>query len=447
MINTRIQAVLTARKHAQRNKPIVGRLLETLPSAGGSSPTRPSTTSRRRSACPVCRPYSSIRSRAAGAGWRGAHPATRRGQWSSPPRPRPRRASLGTLRPHDPGAQTCREGRRQQRRTPRLAASIGGVPGRPDRLAAQLGAEGVFHEAARRPPRHRETPIRVCSPAASRPSAFHRKVARRRSRAATSARPPCRRGEAPKECRCLPRHPTTKLTRRPGTAMTRRTSAPSSSAATRSSARAAASIGLGVGVGRHVDSRADLAVEPHRDLDRLVDQQRRVGLGERLVGQRVGMAQPGPQLLADVRGQRCQQQHQRFHHRTRHAAVGVAHGQVVVQLGDPGDRHVEPHASPCRSRTASMVRCSARSVASSGASSVTRDVAGVLVDDVAPDPLQQPEHADHRLGVPRPALVERSGEHLVQPQRVGAVALRTCRPGVTALRRLLPILPNSRRTG
>src|SRR6185436_1617272 len=32
-------------------------------SAGGSSPTRPSTASRSRSACPVCRPYSSTRSK------------------------------------------------------------------------------------------------------------------------------------------------------------------------------------------------------------------------------------------------------------------------------------------------------------------------------------------------------------------------------------------------
>src|SRR6476661_2275042 len=45
----------------------------------------------------------------------------------------------------------------------------------------------------------------------------------------------------------------------------------------------------------------------------------------------------------------------------------------------------------------------------------------VLVDDRAPDPLQQPERPDHGLRIPGPILLERTGEHLEQPHRVCAI--------------------------
>ena len=48
-------------------------------------------------------------------------------------------------------------------------------------------------------------------------------------------------------------------------------------------------------------------------------------------------------------------------------------------------------------------------------------LAGLLVDHVAPEPLQEPVDADDVAGVPGPARVERAHEHLVEPQRVGAV--------------------------
>ena len=104
-------------------------------------------------------------------------------------------------------------------------------------------------------------------------------------------------------------------------------------------------------------------------------------------------------------------------------------------------------SSSMPSRTASIVRCRTRRESSSSGSSTTRDGAGLLVDQQPPDPLEQPVHADDRGGVPRAALVERAGEHLVQPQGVRAVARRTSRRATTEFFRLLPIFPNSRVTG
>src|SRR6266508_1681922 len=54
--------------------------------AGGSSPTSPSTASRSRSACPVCRPYYSIRSQTSRRklAWRPSGQETWM-SWSSPP--------------------------------------------------------------------------------------------------------------------------------------------------------------------------------------------------------------------------------------------------------------------------------------------------------------------------------------------------------------------------
>ena len=60
------------------------------------------------------------------------------------------------------------------------------------------------------------------------------------------------------------------------------------------------------------------------------------------------------------------------------------------------------------SRTDAIERCSTRSVSSSGASSDDVRLAGVLVEDGAPDALEQAEHADDGLGLPRAALLERA---------------------------------------
>ena len=48
---------------------------------------------------------------------------------------------------------------------------------------------------------------------------------------------------------------------------------------------------------------------------------------------------------------------------------------------------------------------------------------GLLVDDVAPQPLQEAEHADDIAGLPWPGGIQRTHRHQVQTERVGAVAV------------------------
>jgi hypothetical protein len=84
-----------------------------------------------------------------------------------------------------------------------------------------------------------------------------------------------------------------------------------------------------------------------------------------------------------------------------------------------------------------------RSVSSSAASASRPQLAGLLVDDVAPQPLQEPVHADDVRVSHGRLCVERPHRHLVEPQRVGAVVVVHL-VGVTAFFRLLPILPYSR---
>ena len=52
-----------------------------------------------------------------------------------------------------------------------------------------------------------------------------------------------------------------------------------------------------------------------------------------------------------------------------------------------------------------------------------RHFTGFLVDHVAPQPLQKAVHPDDVAGLPRTRRIERAHRHLVQAQRVGAVAL------------------------
>ena len=70
-------------------------------------------------------------------------------------------------------------------------------------------------------------------------------------------------------------------------------------------------------VGGDRDPAPHLALDLDRVLDAVVDQIRRVGHRERAVGQEVAVAQPLPQFLGDVRGQRRGHQHQRLGHQPR----------------------------------------------------------------------------------------------------------------------------------
>ena len=175
---------------------------------------------------------------------------------------------------------------------------------------------------------------------------------------------------------------------------------------------------LGVGPGGGLERRRrqaggtvirarDLAVDLHRDLDGVVDQQRRVGHGERLVGQR----RPWPRR-AHSSSATCGA-----------SGASISTSGSATSRGTPpsGYRAVRWLFSSVRraiavlnrsvsmpSRTAAIVRCSTRRSRRRRASSDDARLAGVLVDDVAPDPLQEAEHADDGLGLPRPAQVERA---------------------------------------
>ena len=155
------------------------------------------------------------------------------------------------------------------------------------------------------------------------------------------------------------------LTIRPGTTMTFFGALPPSAATILASARAAASTTSSGASAATMMRDAHLAVDLHRQLDRVVDQQRRVGDGERLVGERSVVAEQPPQLLGQVRGERGAHQHQLVGDRPRAAAQL---GEVVVQLDQLGDRGVEPqrlHVGRARRRScgAAGARCRRRSPA------------------------------------------------------------------------------------
>ena len=136
--------------------------------------------------------------------------------------------------------------------------------------------------------------------------------------------------------------------------------APPTAAATLGSASAAASTVGGVGVGGHGDVAADLAVDLHRVLDGVVDEQGRVGDGERGVRDAAVVAEAQPQLLADVRGERGDHQHERLGDLAADRSAGGHLGEVVVELDQLGDRGVEAQRPRPRVRTTSIVRCSSR---------------------------------------------------------------------------------------
>ena len=94
---------------------------------------------------------------------------------------------------------------------------------------------------------------------------------------------------------------------------------------------------------------------------------------------------------------------------------------MVVELEQPRDRSVEAqhrHVVADRHDRA-MEEPAARLVV--GRSVRDAQLSGRLVDDVAPQALQEAVHADDVGGGPRTLLVERTHEHLVETQRVGAV--------------------------
>ena len=195
------------------------------------------------------------------------------------------------------------------------------------------------------------------------------------------------------------RRQTTTLTIRPGTTITFLASAPAIAACTLGSARAAASTVAGVGVGGDGDVAAHLAVDLHRVLDGVVDQHRRIGGRHRLVGDRARRARAG----ATAPRRRAARAATTINTSASATSRGVASSLVTWLLSSIS------LAIAVLKRSASMSARTAvdRAVQQPGGVRVGRrvddaDLTGLLVDDVAPQPLQEAEHADDVARLPRP---------------------------------------------
>ena len=156
------------------------------------------------------------------------------------------------------------------------------------------------------------------------------------------------------------------------------------------------------------------------------------------MGQRLLVSQPVPQLLRDVRGQGGDHQHQRFHRGPGHHLEG---GQDGVVLREPCDGGVERQPLVVfGDGVDGFVQGMEGVVVDIG---ITGDqIARLLVDDVAPQPLQESLRPDHGAGLPRLRLGQRAHTHFVEAEGVSAVGLVHLVRGDDVLQRLahLPVL-------
>ena len=177
-------------------------------------------------------------------------------------------------------------------------------------------------------------------------------------------------------------------------------SSPSSVAMTLSSASAAASAVVVVRVGRDGDAAADLAVDLHGHLDRVVDEERRVGDGEFDVG--VAPISSWPSLRHSSSAT-CGTSGASMRTIASATARGVASSLVTALFNSISlAMAVLNRSSSISVRTTSIVRCSSLRSRRRLASSTTLQLAGLLVDHVAPQALQEAVHADDVAGLPRP---------------------------------------------
>ena len=127
-----------------------------------------------------------------------------------------------------------------------------------------------------------------------------------------------------------------------------------------------------------------------------------------------------PQLLGDVRRQGSQHDHQRLDGLPRGAGLLEVLGEVVGQHRELGDRRVVAQRVVVLADAGDgLVQQPFRVVVELGVGDPERT--GLLVDDESPDALQESLRPHHVLGGPRPRLVERTHEHLVDAQRIGTV--------------------------
>ncbi len=137
------------------------------------------------------------------------------------------------------------------------------------------------------------------------------------------------------------------------------------------------------------------------------------------VRQGFGVSEPVPQLLADVRGDRGKHQDQRLDRGTRNALEA---GQMVVEHDELGDGRVRAHGLHLHGHVGDRVVQQFQRLRVELTIGDAR-LAGGLVDDVAPQALQETHGSDHVAGVPRAGFGQRAHAHLVQAEGIGTVVL------------------------
>ena len=146
------------------------------------------------------------------------------------------------------------------------------------------------------------------------------------------------------------------------------------------------------------------------------------------------MAQPHPQFLGDVRGERGDHLHQRLHGGARHRAV-VRLGQVVDVLDELGHDRVVTQVLVVLAHTRDgAVQRLGVLVGQWGVRGA--QLAGFLVDHEAPQALQEAVRADDVLGGPGARGVQRAHRHFVHAQGVRAVVVADLVRGDGVLERL-----------
>ena len=131
------------------------------------------------------------------------------------------------------------------------------------------------------------------------------------------------------------------------------------------------------------------------------------------------MPEPRPQLLGHVGGDGRDHEHQRLRHLARHLLQA---GQVVVEHDQACDRRVDAQVLVLGGR---LLDGAGQELAGLQVGLDVDDarLPRLLVDDVAPQALQEAQGSDDGARVPGTRLVQGTHRHLVETQRVRAVLL------------------------
>ena len=139
--------------------------------------------------------------------------------------------------------------------------------------------------------------------------------------------------------------------------------------------------------------------------------------GQAAWGERLAVAELVPQLLGDVRRERCEQERERLGGRARERVAALR--DVAREHHQLRDRGVEAHAVEVLRDAVDGLGDEPLLVLAAVAVAQRLKVA-VVVDDEAPGPVEEAAHAADAVGRPGCVLVERPDEHLVEAHRVRA---------------------------